>query len=54
MALDEPKQDDSLSTINGIKVAIEPVIEPHTQTLTLDVSGDNSGLSLLGDAGNCC
>ncbi|WP_155889943.1 hypothetical protein [Peribacillus kribbensis] len=54
MALDEPDQDDIKETINGILVAIDPRIQLNTETLILDLAGDNSGLVLLGNTGNCC
>jgi hypothetical protein len=40
--------------INEILVAIDPIIEPNTEDLVLDLSGDKSCLSLLGNTGNCC
>ena len=54
LALDEPAADDSITTINEIVVAIDPMIEPNTKDLILDISGDKKGLSLLGNTGNCC
>lgn len=54
MALEEPEAEDSTVTINEILVAIDPRIEPNTEDLVLDISGDKKGLSLLGETGNCC
>lgn len=41
-------------TINEIAVAIDPMIESNIEDLVLDLSGDKTGLSLLGNTGNCC
>ncbi|WP_456275276.1 hypothetical protein [Bacillus sp. AK128] len=54
MALDEPKADDEVQTINEVVVAIEPQIKPNINDLVLDLSGDKQGLSLIGETGNCC
>ncbi|MBM7663025.1 hypothetical protein JOC85_003851 [Bacillus mesophilus] len=54
MALDEPKAEDEVLTINEVLVAIEPKIKPNTDDLVLDLSGDKQGLSLMGNTGNCC
>lgn len=54
MALEEPRKKDTIKTINDILVAVDPQIEPNIEDLTLDISGDKKGLSLLGETGNCC
>ncbi|WP_246939372.1 hypothetical protein [Bacillus pinisoli] len=54
LALDEPEAEDEILTINDTTVAIEPRIKQNTEGLVLDLSGDKSGLSLIGDTGNCC
>ncbi|MBM6617125.1 hypothetical protein [Bacillus suaedaesalsae] len=54
MALDESEESDEIVIINEIKVAIDPMIKENVEGLTLDISGDGQGLSLLGDTGNCC
>jgi hypothetical protein len=54
LALDGPEDDDIIVTINEIQVAIDPVIKPNTEDLILDLSGDKTGLVLLGNTGNCC
>jgi Fe-S cluster assembly iron-binding protein IscA len=54
LALDEPEENDKVVTMNEIKVAIDPNIEPHIENLTLDVSEEANGLVLLGNESNCC
>lgn len=54
LALDEPEADDIIVTINEITVAIDPIIEPNIEGLTLDRSGDGKGISLIGNTGACC
>ncbi|OMF57047.1 Fe-S cluster assembly protein HesB [Paenibacillus sp. FSL R5-0490] len=54
MALDEPEADDIIVTINEIKVAIDPIIEPNTEDLVLERSGNGSGISMIGNTGRCC
>lgn len=51
LALDEPKKDDIIETINGIVVAIDHTIEEYTKAVILDVQ--NGGLVMLGNSG-CC
>ncbi|WML49713.1 hypothetical protein RCG23_07115 [Neobacillus sp. PS3-34] len=43
-------------TINEIQVAIDPIIEPNTEGLVLDISGEKTrpGLVMLGNTGHCC
>jgi Fe-S cluster assembly iron-binding protein IscA len=52
LALDEPEANDKIVTINEIRVAVDPNIEPYTETLTLDYL--NGGLALLGNESDCC
>ncbi|MEC1523354.1 hypothetical protein P9D43_15220 [Neobacillus niacini] len=40
-------------TINEIKVAIDPIIEPNTENLILDRSGNGQGISMIGNTGRC-
>lgn len=54
LALDEPEDDDIIVTINEILVAIDPIIEPNTEDLTLERSGDGKGISMIGNTGACC
>lgn len=51
LALDEPKEEDTVETINGIVVVIEKTILEHTEGISLDVQ--NGGLVMVGNAG-CC
>lgn len=54
ISLDTPLESDTVSTINGIKVAIDSQIT-GTEELTLDKeeTEEGAGLVLLG-ASNCC
>ncbi|SHJ73894.1 hypothetical protein [Alicyclobacillus tolerans] len=54
LSLDEPHDDDIVQIINGIKVAIENRVVPHTQAVTLDFqcTEASSGLVLVGQ-NNC-
>ncbi|WP_180954855.1 MULTISPECIES: hypothetical protein [Bacillus] len=54
LALDEPDKDDKVVTINGIHVAIDPNIEPYTESLTLEINQEKNGLVLLGNESDCC
>ena len=54
LTLDEPEADDIIVTINDIKVAIDPIIEPNTEDLILDRSGNGQGISMIGNTGRCC
>lgn len=54
LALDEPEEDDIIVVINEIKVAIAPIIEPNTEDLMLDLSGNGQGISMIGSTGRCC
>lgn len=54
LALDEPGEEDKISEINGITVAIDPNIENVTQNLVLDFSQEANGLVLLGNESDCC
>ncbi|MFD0824717.1 hypothetical protein ACT8ZR_03520 [Neobacillus sp. M.A.Huq-85] len=40
--------------INDIKVAIDPIIEPNTEDLILDRSGNGKGITMIGNTGRCC
>ncbi|MCZ0701927.1 Fe-S cluster assembly iron-binding protein IscA [Natronobacillus azotifigens] len=50
ISLEQPKEKDTIATINGIKVAFDPEVT-GTDEITLD--HDQNGLVLLG-AGGCC
>jgi len=54
LSLDEPEEMDKILLINEIQVAIDPNIEAHAQTLTLDVNQEGKALVLLGNESNCC
>ncbi|WP_318503901.1 hypothetical protein [Bacillus sp. T3] len=54
LSLDEPDEMDKILLINEIQVAIDPNIEAHAQTLTLDVNQEGKALVLLGNESNCC
>jgi iron-sulfur cluster insertion protein len=54
LALDEPNQNDVVVTINEIQVAIDPDIEPFTESLTLEFDKENNGLMLVGNENSCC
>ena len=51
LALDEPKEEDIVETINGILVAIEKSILSETENLSLDVQ--DGRLVMLGNE-SCC
>ncbi|MRH43553.1 hypothetical protein GH741_12770 [Aquibacillus halophilus] len=55
MALDEPHADDELKEINGINVAIDPIIKDQTEGVILNVKESNGekGLVLEGIE-DCC
>jgi Fe-S cluster assembly iron-binding protein IscA len=54
LALDEPDENDKVVTINEVQVAIDPDIEPYTDSLTLDYNQESKGLVLLGNESDCC
>ncbi|MEW8988190.1 MAG: hypothetical protein AB2401_14540 [Bacillus sp. (in: firmicutes)] len=58
MALDEPRAQDTVSTVNGIQVAIDPIIKPHADRTTLAYNPEVNGLILkgpdYGESGNTC
>lgn len=54
LSLDEPDEMDNVLLINEIKVAIDPNIEAHAETLTLDVNEEGKALVLLGNESDCC
>ncbi|NMD71354.1 hypothetical protein HHO41_13700 [Bacillus sp. DNRA2] len=58
MALDEPREQDTVSTVNGIQVAIDPIIKPHADRTTLAYNAEINGLILqgpdFGDSGETC
>ncbi|MDL4841220.1 iron-sulfur cluster assembly accessory protein [Aquibacillus rhizosphaerae] len=55
MALDEPQADDEVQEINGIVVAIDPIIKDQTNSLILDCQEQDGekGLVLQGIE-DCC
>lgn len=53
LALDEPEEDDQISVINEIQVAIESTVIEQTEGLTLDYDENRQGLVLLGND-SCC
>ena len=54
LTLDEPEANDRIFTINDIKVAIDPFIQPDTEYLILDRSGNGKGISIVDNTGACC
>ncbi|MFA9556584.1 hypothetical protein ACERII_04650 [Evansella sp. AB-rgal1] len=55
MALEEPESGDDVVEINGISVAIDPVIKSQTVNLTLDYEERNGqGGLLLKGMEDCC
>ncbi len=54
LSLADPEDDDIIQIINGIRVAIENRVVPHTQTVMLDFQNtkEGSGLVLAGQR-NC-
>lgn len=54
LALDEPKQEDTVTTINEIQVAIDSAIEAYTDGLTLDFNKDRNSFVLVGNQSDCC
>jgi Fe-S cluster assembly iron-binding protein IscA len=50
LTLDEPKEEDTIEVINGIRVAFETEVVSFAKTVTLDVQG--SSLVLVGNS--CC
>ncbi|MBU9723748.1 MULTISPECIES: hypothetical protein [Bacillaceae] len=55
MALDEPEENDEVNEINGVQVAIDPVIKAQTEGITLDYEerGGQGGLLFKG-VDDCC
>lgn len=55
LSLDVPKQEDHVSEINGIKIAIAPqaVTASEAMTLNFETEGGQSGLTMIG-APECC
>jgi hypothetical protein len=51
LALDEPKEEDRVETMNGIVVAIDPIILDYTKEMSLDVQ--HGSLVMLGNE-SCC
>ncbi|KRW90667.1 Fe-S cluster assembly iron-binding protein IscA [Alicyclobacillus sacchari] len=47
LSLDEPHDDDIVGIVNGIKVAIENRVVPHTQAVTLDFQSTDAGSGLV-------
>lgn len=47
LSLNEPHDDDIVQIINGIKVAIENRVVPHTRSLTLDFQTTEAGSGLV-------
>ena len=54
LSLADPEDDDIVQVVNGIRVAIENRVVPHTQAVTLDCQSTEagSGLVLVGQS-NC-
>jgi iron-sulfur cluster assembly protein len=54
VSMDDPEPTDTIETINGIRVAIDPSME-GTDKLTIDIetTSDGVGLVLIG-ANQCC
>lgn len=58
LALEEPRAQDAVSTINGIRVAIDPIIKPHADRTTLAYNPEVNGLTMkgpdYGETNNTC
>jgi Fe-S cluster assembly iron-binding protein IscA len=54
LALDEPRTQDIVTTINEIQVAIDPIIKPHADRTTLDYNAQVDGLILQGPDTDSC
>ena len=53
LALEEPEEDDHVTVINEIQVAIESNIVDYTQGMALEYDEYREGLVLMGGDGGC-
>ncbi|MDG5788006.1 hypothetical protein QA612_10945 [Evansella sp. AB-P1] len=55
LALEEPESADTIVEVNGVRVAIDPVIKSQTEMMTIDYEERNGkGGLLMKGLDDCC